>query len=327
MGPAARRTARPTPYEARRRRTAFGALLLAVAALVAVIATAIASGGGGPDGKGKAAAAQATATPTPPPTLPDGTRRVFPEHRVVGFYGNPKNDELGELGIGPPSKVAARLKKQARGYQRKTRPVLLAYELISTVADAAPGPSGDYRSRESDSTIRTYLRAARKAKAILILDIQPGHTDFFSETIRLRKWLKQPDVHLALDPEWRMLNGEVPGTVIGSVTSRELNATTAWLDQLTAKYDLPQKLVVIHQFTLDMIQDRKRLKPRPHLAITLNADGFGDQPNKLSKYRAFTRGQKKFANGYKLFYKEDTNLMTPKEVMRMRPRPDFIVYE
>ncbi|HEX8101418.1 MAG TPA: hypothetical protein VF533_02305 [Solirubrobacteraceae bacterium] len=322
MGPAARFS----PDVTRRRR---GAALLALAAvavaIVAVIASALASGDDASPNKG--AEAKAAATPPPPPTLPDGSRRVFPDHRVVGFYGNPKADELGELGIGPPSKVARKLRRQARGYNRRSRPVLPAFELISTIADADPGPSGKYRSRMPDGMIRRYLRAARKAKAILILDIQPGHSDFFEETIRLEKWLREPDVHLALDPEWRMLGGEKPGTVIGSVTARELNATTAWLDMLVAKHNLPQKLVVIHQFTLDMIQNRPRLKQREHLAITLNADGFGDQPNKLSKYRAFTRGQKKFANGYKLFYREDINLMTPKEVMRMRPRPDFIVYE
>ena len=52
--------------------------------------------------------------------------------------------------------------------------------------------------------IRRYLKAARKAKALLMLDIQPGRSDFFTETTRLRKWLKEPDVGLALDPEWRM---------------------------------------------------------------------------------------------------------------------------
>ena len=125
-----------------------------------------------------------------------------------------------------------------------------------------------------------------------------------------------------------MRNGEVPGTVIGSVTARELNATTAWLDSLIEENDLPQKLVVIHQFTLDMIRNRPRLKRRENLAITLNADGFGTQAQKLEKYDAFTKGAaKKFANGYKLFYKEDTDLMTPREVMRMQPRPDFVVYE
>ena len=84
-------------------------------------------------------------------------------------------------------------------------------ELIAVVAAAHPGEDGRYNLRQPDSVIRRYLKAARKAKALLILDIQPGRSDFFTETKRLRKWLKEPDVGLALDPEWRMAPGEVPG--------------------------------------------------------------------------------------------------------------------
>ena len=58
--------------------------------------------------------------------------------------------------------------------------------------------------------IRRYLNAARKAKALLVLDIQPGHSDFFTEATRLRKWLREPDVGLALDPEWHVQAGQVP---------------------------------------------------------------------------------------------------------------------
>ena len=108
-------------------------------------------------------------------------------------------------------------------------------ELIAVVAAAHPGPGDRYNLRQPDSVIRRYLKAARKAKTLLILDIQPGRSDFFTETKRLRKWLKEPDVGLALDPEWRMGPGQVPGQVIGSVGSREVNATTAWLDQLVTK--------------------------------------------------------------------------------------------
>ena len=326
------RPARPGPRRDPRRRIAAFAVLIAALALVAAVAVAAGGGGeekaGAGDGDKGSAASAAEATPTPPPTLPSGKRRIFPDHRVVGFYGNPAADELGILGIGPPSKIAAKLRKQAKPYGRKTRPVLPAFELITTIADADPGDSGKYRTRMPNKLISRYYKAARKAKAILLLDIQPGQSDFFEETIRLERWLKKPDVGLALDPEWRMRNGEKPGTVIGSVTARELNATSAWLDQLVEKNNLPQKLVVIHQFTLDMIENRPRLKTRPNLAITLNADGFGTQAQKLEKYDAFTKGAaKKFHNGYKLFYKEDTNLMTPKQVMAMKPRPDFVVYE
>ena len=110
-----------------------------------------------------------------------------------------------------------------------------AMELIAVVAAADPGEGGRYNLRQPDSVIRRYLKAARKAKALLILDIQPGRCDFFTETKRLRKWLKEPDVGLALDPEWRMAPGQVPGQVIGSVSAQEINATTDWLNKLTKR--------------------------------------------------------------------------------------------
>jgi hypothetical protein len=315
----------------RRRAAAVGLLVLAAAVLAGIVSAAIGGDDGGSPsgtaGAGKQSATEAQAPP-PPPTLPGGGRRIFPDHRVVAFYGNPAADELGILGIGSPAARARQLARQAKGYDRKTRPVLAAFELISTIANADPGDNGLYRSRVSDRVIRRYYAAARKAGALLLLDIQPGRSDFFEETVRLRKWLAKPDVGLALDPEWRVQAGQIPGQVIGSVNAREINAATAWLDRLTKRRNLPQKLVVIHQFTLDMISDRPRLKPRANLAITLNADGFGTHAQKLEKYRAFTaQTRKRFHDGYKLFYKEDTDLMTPAEVMRMKPRPDFVVYE
>ena len=199
-------------------------------------------------------------------------------------------------------------------------------ELI-TLLDLEEIEVGLYRARQPDSVIRRHLRVARRHDALLILDIQPGRADFFTETIRLRKWLKHPDVGLAIDPEWRMGPTELPGQVIGRVDSREVNATSAWLEQLVVKHDLPQKLFLIHQFTDDMV-DEKTLKPRDRLAMVLNVDGFGGQAIKKAKYNAFAKGTPEgFDIGYKLFYREDTDLMTPKEVMRMRPRPDVIAYE
>jgi hypothetical protein len=216
--------------------------------------------------------------------------------------------------------------RQARGYARKSRPVLPAMELLAVVAAGSPGEGGRYNLRQPEAVIRRYLKAARKAKALLILDIQPGRSDFFTETRRLRKWLKEPDVGLALDPEWRMDPGQVPGKVIGHVGAREVNATSAWLDDLTARYRLPQKLLLVHEFTDDMVPEQQ-LKQRDHLAYVLNVDGFGTQSLKIAKYKGFMAQTRDFRRGFKLFYHEDTDTMTPSEVMRLRPRPDVVVYE
>ena len=61
------------------------------------------------------------------------------------------------------------------------RPLQPAFELIATVVTAAPGDDGRYRYRQSDTVINRYLEAARRVKALLVLDIQPGRADFMDE--------------------------------------------------------------------------------------------------------------------------------------------------
>ena len=314
-------TSPPASVYRRRRIVAAAILALVPAAAGALI------GAGGESGDPEAQGPRAAASATPaPPELPRGGRTIFPRHRVVAFYGAPQDDELGELGIGSPAAAARRLERQAKAYDRPRRPVLPALELIAVIANADAGEDGQYRSRQENAVIRRYLRAARRARMLLLLDIQPGRSDFFTEATRLERWLREPDVGLALDPEWRVQPGEVPGQVIGSVDAREVNATTAWLAQLAERHDLPEKLVLIHQFTDDMVDD-KALRARDGLQIVLNADGFGTRPVKKSKYHAFTRDAPGFGTGFKLFYREDVGLMTPRQVLRLRPPPDFVVYE
>ncbi len=309
----------PTQRVYRRRRLA---ALGVLAALVTLIGVAV----GARHDPAEEERAAASPKPPAPVELPRGGRSVLPEFRVVAAYGAPQSAELGTLGIGSPAAAARRLEKQAEPYGTKKRPVLPALELIAVIANADAGDDGMYRARQEDAVIRRYLRAARRAKALLLLDIQPGRSDFFTEAKRLEKWLREPDVGLALDPEWRMAAGQVPGDVIGRVDAREVNATTAWLDQLTRNADLPQKMVVIHQFTDEMV-DETALQARDSLDIVLNADGFGSREVKKAKYHAFTRQEHGFFAGFKLFYEEDLDLMPPRQVLRLRPPPDFVVYE
>jgi hypothetical protein len=316
--------AAPLPAVYRRRRLTALAVAAAGIAGVAWAVTGLVGGGNALRSDSDAAGGPARVAP---PELPRGGRRIFPRYRVVGFYGAPQAAELGALGIGSPDQAARRLARQARGYERKTRPVLPALELIAVLATAHGGQDGMHRRRQTDRVIRRYLRAARRHKALLVLDIQPGRADFFTEVVRLRKWLDEPDVGLALDPEWRVGPGEVPGKLIGSVSSREVNAVSAWLAQLARRKRLPEKLFLVHKFTDNMIRDAGRLKRRPGLAMAINVDGFGSRTVKVAKYQAFVRGATRFRRGLKLFYHEDSGLMKPAQVMRLWPRPDVVVYE
>jgi len=199
-------------------------------------------------------------------------------------------------------------------------------ELLATVANRDPGDDGLYRSRQSGAVIRRYLRAARKIKGLLLLDIQPGHADFMSEAKHLERWLREPDVGLALDPEWHT-PGVVPGTQIGSTTAADVNEVSRWLANIVRERNLPQKLFVVHQFTPDMVADKQAVERPRELAVTMNVDGFGNRANKVSKYRLFTQDGVRFNDGFKLFYREDVGLMKPRSVLGLTPPPDLIVYE
>lgn len=330
--PTRRRPARPTAQTFLKRRLAAGAaLLLGVVALVWAGGALLGgqSSVAGSTAAGSASSAEPAAPKRPKPTtLPGGGRTIFPGRRVVAFYGNPADEELGALGIGTPDQAGRKLARVAKSYARKTRPVLPCFELIATIAANAPGPDGKYRNRAPAKVIDRYLKAARKAGAILVLDIQPGHATFPEEVRRLKKWLVQPDVGLALDPEWRLESGQIPGQVIGSVSAEEINAVSIDLAALVRERNLPEKLFVLHQFTNDMIRDKAKVAVRKGLATVFNVDGFGAPPNKISKYRSFTPTTPPGAHdGFKLFFREDTNRMRPAAVMALKPRPDLVVYE
>jgi hypothetical protein len=302
----------------RRRLVAAGTLGLV---LVVLVVGGMAAFGGGGDG-GSEAGSQPK-----PKLLPRGGRTVLPDFRVVAYYGAPQDDELGVLGIGPPRLAAKRLERQAKPYARPRRPVLPAFELIAAIVTREAGDGGDHSMRQDSSTIRRYLRVARAHRMLLLLDIQPGYAPFLGEAKALEHWLKEPDVGLALDPEWSMRPPLLPAQEIGSTDAATVNEVSRYLSGLVRRYDLPQKLLVVHRFTRDMIQSEDDLERDPGVALVVNVDGFGDRPNKVSKYHEFTRDLRRRYNGFKLFYHEDLNLMRPRQVLRLRPQPDLVVYE
>lgn len=299
---------------------------LVAAGTVAVLLALLAVGGllvaAGPEDEGPVSGERAA-----PVELPRGGRAILPANRVVAFYGAPRDTELGVLGIGSPGQVARRLERQARRYARPRRPVLPAFELIATLVTRDPGAKGDHALREEPSTIRRYLRAARAREMLLILDIQPGYASFADEARNLERFLRQPEVSLALDPEWSLDPPQLPGQTIGSTDAATINEVSRYLSRLVRRHDLPQKMLVVHRFTEEMIEAADQLERHPGVALVIDVDGFGDRPNKIAKYRQLTRERRRGFNGFKLFYKEDLNLMEPDQVLRLRPQPDLIVYE
>jgi hypothetical protein len=308
------------------RRRVFLRRRLMAAGIAAIVLVILIAGGMRAFGGDDAEETNAKAPPKPP-ELPRGGRAIFPDWRVVAYYGAPQDDELGILGIGSPRRAARRLERQARPYARPGRPVLPAFELIAAIVTSEPGDGGDHSMRQDASTIRRYLRVARRHDMLLLLDIQPGYAPFLQEARALERWLREPDVGLALDPEWSLEPPLLPAQEIGSTDAATVNLVSRYLSGIVRRHNLPQKLLVVHRFTGDMIEDEHELERNRGVALVVNVDGFGDQPNKISKYREFTRDLPRRFNGFKLFYHEDLNLMRPRQVLRLRPEPDLVVYE
>lgn len=254
---------------------------------------------------------------------------MFPEHEVVAYYGTVQGaGDLGVLGLGAPDAQVAKLEAAAAPFGPASgRPVLPALELITTVATRAAGPAGDYSAPLTDAQVQTYLDAARKGKALLVLDLQPGRADLLAQAKRYERFLREPDVGLALDPEWKLQPGQRPGRQIGYVTAAEVNSVSEYVAGLVAQGDLPEKMFVVHQFRQSMIRDRAQLVRRPGLETVVHIDGFGGQELKRQVYGALSAKGGEFVNGFKLFYDEDTDTMTPEQAMAVVPRPELITYQ
>jgi len=246
----------------------------------------------------------------------------------VATYGTGGTTALGILGRGTPQQAWDAVAARARSYRSRGTAAVPAFELIVTVASDTPGLGGRYRTRIDSDVIDTYVRTAQANGGSVILDIQPGRSDFPTEARALRRWLEQPGVGLALDPEWRMGPGEVPGQSVGSVDASEVNEVSTWLEDLVVSRHLPDKVFLVHRFTTSMVRDEDRLADRPHLREIMNVDGFGTRAAKLSKYRAFA-ARSPWPMGLKLFTKtrNDPDLLQPADVLALHPRPVIVNYQ
>ena len=230
------------------------------------------------------------------------------------------------LGETDPDTMDRRLRRAAAPFRRPGQPVQHVYELIVTIADARPGPGGDYTHDIPRSEVRRYIRAAHRNKALLLLDLQPGRTDFLTVAKRWEWALRDPWVGLALDPEWRMNPHQVPARTVGQVGAPEVNRTGRWLAGLTRREGLPQKLFVLHQFRTDMIRHIDRVGTWPELAKVQHVDGFGTPRQKLATYHAVAR-PRQFRMGFKLFYDEDVRRMEARHVRAVRPKVRFVSFQ
>jgi hypothetical protein len=258
---------------------------------------------------------------------------ILPAKRIVAYYGNPLSKRMGVLGELPPDQMLARLDKEVAAWNKadSSHPVQPALHLIVVVAQGSPGRDGKYRLRMPDTLIDKVASWAAQRNALLFLDVQVAKSTLQEEVPRLTAFLKRPNVHLGIDPEFSMKHGETPGTKIGTMTSDDVNYAIEFLDGIVRANNLPPKILIVHRFTRKMLTDAKNVRPNPRVQVVLNMDGWGNPWLKFDSYRDYVEAEPIQFTGFKLFYHNDTKkgepLLTPGELLRLTPQPLYIQYQ
>jgi hypothetical protein len=259
---------------------------------------------------------------------------ILPNKRIVAYYGNPLSKRMGALGEYPKEEMLRRLKVEAAKWEKSDplHPVQPALHLIAVVAQAKPGPAGQYRMVMPDNIINDVHGWAMEANAILFIDIQTGRENIRTLLPRFEWILKNKDVHLGLDPEFNLVkSGKIPGSKVGTYDAADISFASAFLMDIVKKYHLPPKVLIVHRFTRNMVTNAKQIKLYPEVQVVMNMDGWGAPWLKRDSYKDYIVKEPVQFTGFKLFYHNDTKkgdpLLTPQDVLRLIPSPIYIQYQ
>ncbi|MGO9621497.1 MAG: hypothetical protein ACLPT6_08845 [Desulfobaccales bacterium] len=266
-----------------------------------------------------------------PPPLPGS---ILPQKRIVAYYGNPLSKRMGALGEWQKDEMLRRLQGEVAKWEKAdpSLPVQPALHLIAVVAQGEPGKAGKYRMVMPDKVVNEVYGWAKEANALLFLDIQTGHDNIRTILPRFEWMLKNPDVHLGMDPEFNLIkSGRKPGTKIGTYDAADINYASGYLEELVRKYNLPPKVLIVHRFTRNMVTNAERIVLRPEVQIVMNMDGWGPPSLKRDSFKDYIVAEPVQYVGFKLFYHNDIKkgdaLMTPQELLRLNPKPLYIQYQ
>lgn len=261
------------------------------------------------------------AEPPPKPLLPDSL--------VVTYYGNPFSKKMGILGEIPPEEMMTRLQKEAELWQKadSSSTVRPGLELVAVVSADYAQPDNTYRYRMPKAMIEKVMGWARSRGWLIILDVQVGRSSVKKELDWILPYLEQPDVHLALDPEFQMAKGLKPGRRIGSSDGEDVNLAVIYLSKLVREKKLPPKLLLVHRFTDDMLKRYWTIRQDPSVQIVVVMDGFGSPSSKKNIYRREVAREPVQFGGIKLFYKNDQPMLSRSQVLELRPRPRVVIYQ
>ncbi|HEX8395397.1 MAG TPA: hypothetical protein VF665_23810 [Longimicrobium sp.] len=258
---------------------------------------------------------------------------ILPDKRIVCYYGNPSSRRMGALGEYPRNEMLSRLQREVQRWTAADpqHPAVPCLHMVSVVAQGDPGPSGHYRNQLRDAVVDSIYQMAQSINGLFIVDVQVGTDDIRNIMPRFENILKNPDVHFAVDPEFYMRGGIVPGRKIGTMHAADINYVSEQLARIVRENRLPPKVLVIHRFTRNMVTNTEDIILRPEVQIVIDMDGWGAPWLKRDSYRDYVVRHPVQFTGFKLFYHNDTKkgdpLMSPADLLRLEPKPLYIQYQ
>jgi len=259
---------------------------------------------------------------------------ILPFKRIVAYYGNLYSKRMGILGEYPPKELWKRLNVEVKKWEEidPSTPVQPAIHYIAVVGQGIPMKDGKYCKRMPVCQIDSAIAIAKMGDAIVFLDLQVAQSNVQHEVPLLEKYLKMPQVHLGIDPEFSMKEGSIPGHKIGNMDATDINFCSDYLAKLVRKYNLSPKILIVHRFTQGMVKNYKNIVLHPEVQIIMNMDGWGEPVLKYSTYNRYIFKEPVQFTGFKLFYKNDLRkaphrMLTPPELMKLKPQPIYIQYQ
>ena len=258
---------------------------------------------------------------------------ILPYKRIIAYYGNLYSKGMGILGELPKQEMLDKLQGEVKKWQEADTlmEVQPALHYIAVTAQMLPGKANKYSLRMPFSQIDSVLKMAAQINAIVFLDIQVALSTLEEEVPQLEKYLKLPNVHLGIDPEFSMKGGQKPGSVIGVFDAADINYAAGYLQKIVKENNLPPKILVVHRFTQGMVKNYKNIKITPEVQIVMHMDGWGFPAKKINTYKQFIYKEPVEYTGFKIFYKNDTKgngrLLTPQELLKLKPQPVYIQYQ
>jgi hypothetical protein len=249
---------------------------------------------------------------------------------ILAFYGHPLSRQMGILGRYSIEELDKRLSQLAEEYRAHSggRGVRRAFYIIYGTV----WPEGEIGIIR-DSVLLEYIEYALEHDILVFIDHQIGRYTPAEAMRRMLPYLKYPNVHLALDPEWRTTK---PMVEIGGVSAEEINQAQRIMESYLVEQELPgERMLVIHQFNWRMIRDREKVRSGfDRVRLIHCADGFGSPSLKRDSYAYNAQASNIPIKGFKLFYNfnipgagYDQPLLSPKEVYELNPRPYLIMYQ